>query len=91
MKTGNLKECLPIYRWKTARMRDVIGKKALEPVAKKAVVAQLQTEYYLSERRACQMVNLARSVFRYTAHPPDNSQIQSALAELAARHRLQDI
>jgi putative transposase len=46
----------------------------------------LQTEHHLSERRACRLVNLARSVFRYAAHPRDDGEIQSALAELAARH-----
>jgi putative transposase len=58
----------------------------LEPVAKKAVVAHLQTEHHLSERHACRLVNLARSVFRYAAHPRDDGEIQTALAELAARH-----
>lgn len=40
----------------------------------------------MSERRACRLVNLARSVFRYAAHPRDDSPIQSALTELAAKH-----
>ncbi len=61
-------------------------KKALEPVAKKSVVTHLQTEHHLSERHACRLVNLARSVFRYAAHPRDDGEIQTALAELAARH-----
>ena len=61
-------------------------KKALEPVAKKAVVLHLQTEHHLTERRACRLVNLARSVFRYAAHPRDDSEVQTALAELAAAH-----
>jgi putative transposase len=46
----------------------------------------LQTEHHLSERHACRLVNLARSVFRYAAHPHDDGEVQSALAELAARH-----
>lgn len=40
----------------------------------------------MSERRACRLVNLARSVFRYAAHPHDDSEVQTALAELAAQH-----
>ncbi len=32
------------------------------------------------------MVNLARSVYRYAAHPRDDSEIQKALTELAASH-----
>jgi putative transposase len=62
------------------------GKKALEPVAKKAVVSHLQEEHNLSERRACLLVRLSRSVYRYSAQPRDDSEIQSKLAELADRH-----
>ena len=40
----------------------------------------------MSERRACRLVNLARSVFRYKAHPNDDSEVQTALTELAAAH-----
>jgi hypothetical protein len=40
----------------------------------------------MSERRACRLVKLARSVFRYVAHPRDDSEIQTALSELAAAH-----
>ena len=58
----------------------------MEPIAKKAVVSHLQTKHHLSERRACRLVNLARSVYRYAAHPRDDGEVQSALAELAARH-----
>ncbi len=46
----------------------------------------LQSEHHLSERRACRLVKLARSVFRYAAHPRDDNEVQSALAELATRH-----
>jgi putative transposase len=69
-----------------SRAQGRAGKKALEPVAKKAVVSHLQTEHNLSERRACRIVRLSRSVFRYRASPRDDSEIQSKLAELAARH-----
>lgn len=58
----------------------------MEPVAKKAVVSHLQTEHRLSERRACRLAGLARSVYRYLARPRDDGEVQSALAELAARH-----
>jgi putative transposase len=46
----------------------------------------LQTEHHLSERRACRLVKLSRSVFRYQASLRDDTEIQSRLAELAARH-----
>jgi putative transposase len=46
----------------------------------------LQSAHHLSERRACRLINLARSVYRYAAHRRDDSEIQMALAELAQRH-----
>ena len=49
-------------------------------------MAHLQTEHHLSERRACRLVNFARSVYCYAAHQRDDSEIQAALAELAAKH-----
>ncbi|MBA3786177.1 MAG: IS3 family transposase, partial [Acidobacteria bacterium] len=61
-------------------------KKALEPVAKRAVVLHLQSEHQMSERRACRLISLARSVFRYAAHPRDDREVQAALAALAQRH-----
>ncbi len=40
----------------------------------------------MSERRACQLVKLSRSVFRYQASLRDDTEIQSRLVELAAQH-----
>lgn len=49
-------------------------------------MAHLQTEHRMSERRACRLVNFARSVYRYAARPRDDSEVQAKLTELAARH-----
>ncbi|HLM61295.1 MAG TPA: DDE-type integrase/transposase/recombinase, partial [Pyrinomonadaceae bacterium] len=40
----------------------------------------------MSERRACRLVDLARSVYRYAAHAHDDGEVQTALTELAAKH-----
>lgn len=58
----------------------------MEPVAKKAVVAHLQAEHNLSERCACRLVKLARSVYRYQATPRDDSAVQKSLTELTEQH-----
>ncbi len=58
----------------------------MEPVAKRAVVSHLQSEHYLSERRACRLVKLSRSVYRRRAKPRDDSEIQKALMKLTAAH-----
>lgn len=40
----------------------------------------------MSERQACQTINLARSVYRYAARQRDDNEVQTALAELAQSH-----
>jgi len=42
-------------------------------------------EHGLSERQACQMLKLSRSVYRYQGKKPDDEVIRSELLELAAR------
>lgn len=44
-------------------------------------------EHKLSERQACQMLNLSRSVHRYRAKKPDDSELRQVLQELAAWKR----
>lgn len=46
----------------------------------------MQSEHNLSERRACRLIKLARSVYRYAARPREDSEAQKALADLAERH-----
>lgn len=40
----------------------------------------------LSVHRACALVHLHRSTFRYTAHPPDDTALRSRIQALAAQH-----
>lgn len=49
-------------------------------------MTHLRSEHQLSERRAYRLVKLARPVYRYAAHSPEDGEIQSALTELAAKH-----
>ena len=42
-------------------------------------------EHDLSERQACKVLNLSRSVFRYQGKKPDDSEIEKELLALAAR------
>lgn len=41
----------------------------------------------MSERRACRLVGLSRSVYRYQAQRPDDTSIREQLTVLAERHR----
>jgi hypothetical protein len=52
----------------------------LEPVAKKAVVSHLQVKHNLSERRACRLVRLSRSIYRYAAQPRDDSEMSESFS-----------
>ena len=49
------------------------------------MVAYAMDEHGLSERQACQMLQLSRSVYRYQARKSDDEEILQALSELAAR------
>jgi putative transposase len=44
-------------------------------------------QHDLSERRACRLVALSRSVYRYQARRPDDTAIREQLTALAERHR----
>jgi putative transposase len=48
----------------------------------------VRREHELSERQACAMVNLSRSVARYTPRPRDDTPIIETLSELAGRQEL---
>jgi putative transposase len=49
------------------------------------LVAYAVDGHGLSERQACQMLELSRSVYRYQTKKPDDKEIRSMLLELAAR------
>jgi putative transposase len=44
-------------------------------------------EHAVSERRACRLVGLSRSIYRYQARRPDDTAIQQQLTALAKQHR----
>ena len=59
-------------------------KKVLTPHAKRTAVAEMQAETAISERRACQLVGLARSTLRYEPRrSPEDEQLQARIIELA--------
>lgn len=47
-------------------------------------MTSLKAEHRLSERRACSLMKLSRTVFHYRPQPKDDHEIEEALAELAA-------
>ncbi len=57
----------------------------VSPSRKRAAVLELQAEFQVSERRACQVLNQSRSSQRYTAQPRDDEEgLVKRMRELAA-------
>ena len=59
----------------------------MKPVAKSKAVGFLISEMGLSERRACRVVGLARSVQQYRPVPKDDAVVVKRMKELASENR----
>ena len=57
------------------------------PDAKREAVAHAREQYGLSERRACQLVGIARRVARYVSTRSDDAELRFRLRELAGERR----
>jgi putative transposase len=57
------------------------------PEARREAVTYITAVYPVGERCACRLVGLSRSVYRYQAKRPDDSEIQGQLTNLAAAHQ----
>ncbi len=58
----------------------------MTPGTRRRVVQQLVQARRLSERRACRLVGVSRSVARYVSRRPDDRVLRQRLRELAARY-----
>ncbi|HET7209088.1 MAG TPA: IS3 family transposase [Terriglobales bacterium] len=63
-------------------LQSVIPKKRLELVALKAAIEQVQQEYAFSERRACRLMTMAVTTYRYRSQRTDEP-LRTKLVELA--------
>ena len=57
------------------------------PAARRNIVGHLKEEFQFSERRACNIVGLYRSSYRYQAKPKNDDEIRTRLRELAEKRR----
>jgi putative transposase len=56
------------------------------PTGRKSVVTELISAFKLSERRACTLVGISRTAFRYQAVASDDDTLRTRLKELAVKH-----
>lgn len=61
------------------------SKKAVKPDERRELAVYVMEEHDLSERQACKVLKLSRSVFRNQGNKPDDSELQKELLALAAR------
>ena len=56
----------------------------MKPAQKRAVVRYFRTGFRISERRACHLVGVARSSYRYRSQAADQTALRIRLRDLAA-------
>ena len=59
----------------------------MKPAEKRSVLAYIQESYAISQRRACGLINLARSSLHYESHPRKDHHLRKALRILAKNHK----
>jgi len=59
----------------------------VRPAAKREAVAHLQSRFGMSERRACAVIAVDRTMIRYRFVRPDDSALRRRLRELAQERR----
>ena len=64
-----------------------VVKKRVKPTARRSAVGYLMEERGFSQRRACRLVGLARSVAQYRLRPRGDEALRTRLKDLAARFR----
>ena len=57
------------------------------PAARREAVAHLQSRFEVSERRACAVLGVDRTSFRYRSRRTDDTAVRTRLRELAAIRR----
>ncbi len=58
----------------------------VKPADRKQIVSYLKSPFKLSERRACQLVGLSRTAFRYVTQWGKDEPLRKRLLELAKKH-----
>lgn len=64
-------------------LQTVIRKNRMELVGQRRDVAFVMAEHGLSERQACKLLGLDRTIYRYEPRPDSNAGLRQAIIELA--------
>ncbi|WP_094194448.1 IS3 family transposase [Bradyrhizobium viridifuturi] len=86
-ENAKLKKLLAEQMLDAAALRELLFKKMVGPVAKRAGVAHLRAVMGLSERRACLIVGADRTMVRYRCRRPPDTELRGRLRELANERR----
>ena len=85
-ENAKLKKLLAEAMLDNAMLKDVASK-MLTPAARREAVAHLQSAFEVSERRACAVLGVDRTSFRYRSSRPADAAVRARLRELAAVRR----
>jgi putative transposase len=82
-----LKKLLAEAMLDNAALKGLLGKKRLEPAARREAVARLIEQHRMSRVRACMLVGLNRSSLNYQSKRPDDARVRQRMRELGAERR----
>ncbi|WP_431194480.1 integrase core domain-containing protein [Pseudomonas aeruginosa] len=87
LENNRLKKLLAEAHLDIESLKVVAGKR-VSPTARREAVQEMQARTGISERRACQLIGLSRSVLRYQPRASvQNTELQAQLVELAQERR----
>ncbi|MBT8153909.1 IS3 family transposase [Epibacterium ulvae] len=86
-ENAKLKKLLAEQILDNAMLKDVASRKGVTPVQKRKAVGHLCEEHGVSQRRACDVLDVDRSRVRYRSIRPDDADLRKAMKEVAAERR----
>ncbi|WP_282096843.1 IS3 family transposase [Epibacterium ulvae] len=86
-ENNKLKRMLADAMLDNAALKDLGDKKLLTPDVKRRAVRDVMDQHGLSERRACELADLHRSVFQYQKQEQGDDALRKRLRELANERR----
>ena len=87
VENNKLKKLLAKQMLNNAILKDINSKKVVTPDAKREAVAHLCEEHEVSQRRACQVLNVDRSMVRYNSVRSDDADLRKAIRDVAQERR----